>query len=206
MSEPAPVPVVLALGANLGDPLSALAAAVERLAAAPGVELGAVSPVVSTRPVGGPDQPAYLNAVVVARTARPPRDVLALAHEVEHAAGRERLVRWGPRTLDVDLIQYGAPPDTVRSADPQLRLPHPRAQERAFVLWPWAAADPAAVLVLADGSLLGVARAAEAAEDRPGLAPGPDWPAGSLAASLAVAPVVSLGVAPAGPVPRGVAR
>jgi dihydroneopterin aldolase/2-amino-4-hydroxy-6-hydroxymethyldihydropteridine diphosphokinase len=184
-ATPEPVAVVLALGANLGDALAALTAAVERLADRPGLELVTVSPVASTQPVGGPEQPPYLNAVVLARTTLAPAAVLARAHQVEQAAGRERTVRWGPRTLDVDLIQYGDPPATVRSADPGLTLPHPRAGERAFVLWPWARADPAAVLVDADGRPHPVAVAAERAPDRPGLAPGPAWPAGSLAAALA---------------------
>ena len=134
-----------------------------------GIEVVAVSPLASTEPVGGPEQPAYVNAVVLARTVLTPQSVLAVAHHVEQAAGRERLVRWGPRTLDIDLIQYGARPDTAHSEDPELTLPHPRAHERAFVLWPWAQADPAAVLVLADGRELVVAELAERAADRAGL-------------------------------------
>jgi dihydroneopterin aldolase/2-amino-4-hydroxy-6-hydroxymethyldihydropteridine diphosphokinase len=175
--EPAEIGVVLALGANLGDPLLTLTEAVDQLSAAPGLRVVAVSPVASTQPVGGPDQPVYLNAVVIARTTRSPGAVLELAHDIEQAAGRERTVRWGPRTLDVDLIQYGDPPNPVLSDDPVLTLPHPRAHERAFVLWPWAQADPAAVLVMADGAQLAVAAAAEAAADRAGLTPGPAWPA-----------------------------
>jgi dihydroneopterin aldolase/2-amino-4-hydroxy-6-hydroxymethyldihydropteridine diphosphokinase len=185
MSSAATVPVVLALGANLGDPIGALSRAVDLLARATGFEVEAVSPLARTEPVGGPEQPAYLNAVVLARTVLTPQSVLALAHDVEQAAGRERLVRWGPRTLDVDLIQYGARPDTALSADPELTLPHPRAHERAFVLWPWAEADPAAVLVLADGAEARVADLAAAASDRAGLSAGPPWPAGSRAAQLA---------------------
>jgi dihydroneopterin aldolase / 2-amino-4-hydroxy-6-hydroxymethyldihydropteridine diphosphokinase len=185
MTSPVTVPVVLALGANLGDPLATLTAAVAQLAAAPGVELVAVSPLAGTQPVGGPDQPAYLNAVVLARTRLTPQSVLGLAHAVEQAAGRERSVRWGPRTLDVDVVQYGDEPDTALSADPELTLPHPRAHERAFVLWPWAQVQPEAVLVRADGSSARVAELAEAAADRAGLEPGPPWPAGSRAAGLA---------------------
>jgi dihydroneopterin aldolase / 2-amino-4-hydroxy-6-hydroxymethyldihydropteridine diphosphokinase len=180
--EPGEVGVVLALGGNVGDPLSTLAAAVDQLSEAPGLRVVAVSPVASTQPVGGPDQPPYLNAVVVARTTRTPYDILALAHKVEQAAGRERTVRWGPRTLDVDLIQYGDPPRTRRSDDRDLTLPHPRAHERAFVLWPWAQADPDAVLVTADGTQLAVAAAAESAADRAGLTPGPAWPSPPQAA------------------------
>jgi dihydroneopterin aldolase/2-amino-4-hydroxy-6-hydroxymethyldihydropteridine diphosphokinase len=184
--EPAEVAVVLALGANLGDPLSTLAAAVDRLSSAPGLRVVAVSPVARTQPVGGPDQPVYLNAVVIARTTRSPRSVLELAHDIEQAAGRERTIRWGPRTLDIDLVQYGDPPHTVLSDDPVLTLPHPRAHERAFVLWPWAQADPAAVLVTADGTQLAVAATADAAADRAGLTPGPAWPTTSPTARPAV--------------------
>lgn len=190
MTEPSGVPVVLALGANLGDPLAALTAAVDRLAEVDGLTLVAVSPLARTEPVGGPDQPPYLNAVVLARTVLSPRVVLAAAQQVEQAAGRERLVRWGPRTLDVDLIQYGggdgdADGDgTVLSDDPVLTLPHPRAHERAFVLWPWVQADPGARLVTAAGVARDVVRLAEAAPDRPGLVPGPAWPAGTVAATL----------------------
>ena len=184
MSSAATVPVVLALGANLGDPVSALAEAVDTLAGADGLDIVAVSPLARTEPVGGPEQPAYVNAVVLARTLLTPQSVLAVAHHVEQSAGRERGVRWGPRTLDIDLIQYGALPDTAHSEDPELTLPHPRAHERAFVLWPWAQADPAAVLVLADGREVAVAEQAEQAPDRAGLSAGPPWPAGSRAASL----------------------
>jgi 2-amino-4-hydroxy-6-hydroxymethyldihydropteridine diphosphokinase len=188
MTEPAGVPVVLALGANLGDPLATLTEAVERLDRVAGLALVAVSPLARTRPVGGPEQPDYLNAVVLARTRLAPREVLAAARSVEEQAGRERLVRWGPRTLDVDVIQYGAGGSAVISADPELTLPHPRAHERAFVLWPWAQADPAARLAPAAGAELEVRALADAAPDRDGLAPGPPWPAGSLAARLAAAP------------------
>jgi dihydroneopterin aldolase/2-amino-4-hydroxy-6-hydroxymethyldihydropteridine diphosphokinase len=124
---------------------------------------------------------------VLARTRLAPADVLAAAHSVEQLAGRERLVRWGPRTLDVDVIQYGAGADAVRSADPELTLPHPRAHERAFVLWPWGQVDPEAELVTTDGIAGRVVELAERAPDRAGLRPGPDWPAASLAARLRLA-------------------
>ena len=129
---------VLALGANLGDPAAALQEAVDALAGAG--EVLAVSGVYRTAPVGGPEQPDYLNAVVLLETALAPRELLAFAHSVEAAAGRERLVRWGPRTLDVDVIAY----DDVVSSDPSLTLPHPRAHERGFVLAPWAEVAPTA--------------------------------------------------------------
>ena len=136
------VGVVIALGSNLGDRLRELQRAVDALAATPGLDITAISPVYETAPVGGPQQPDYLNAVVLAQTSRPAADLLRLAHALEAAAERTRDVRWGPRTLDVDIIAYGE----EMSRDPALTLPHPRAQERAFVLAPWHDADPGAVL------------------------------------------------------------
>jgi len=143
MTDPGgPVAVVIALGSNLGDRLAHLQAAVDALAAVPGLSVTAVSPVYRTDPVGGPDQPDYFNAVLLAGTTLPPAGVLAAAHAAEAARQRTRGVRWGPRTLDVDIISYG----TVVSDDPELTLPHPRAHERAFVLVPWHDVDPAAEL------------------------------------------------------------
>ena len=137
-----PVQAVLALGSNLGDRRHELQQAVDQLAATPGVRVTAVSPVYETDPVGGPEQPDYLNAVVLAQASLPAADLLRRAHAIETAARRTREVRWGPRTLDVDIIAYG---DEL-SADPVLTLPHPRARERAFVLAPWRDADPDAEL------------------------------------------------------------
>ncbi|GLW25087.1 MULTISPECIES: 2-amino-4-hydroxy-6-hydroxymethyldihydropteridine diphosphokinase [Microbispora] len=134
--------VVIALGSNLGRRIENLQGAVDALFDAPGLTFVAASPVYETEPVGGPTQGAYLNAVVVAESMLDPRALLDRAHSVENAFGRERAERWGPRTLDVDLIAVG----TLMSDDPELTLPHPRAHERAFVLVPWAQADPSAVL------------------------------------------------------------
>jgi 2-amino-4-hydroxy-6-hydroxymethyldihydropteridine diphosphokinase len=134
--------VVLALGSNLGQRLENLQGGVDSLFDAPGLKFTAVSPVFETDPVGGPEQPAYLNAVLLADTSLPPRTLLDRCHAVEAVLGRVRTEVWGPRTLDVDLIVYG---DEV-SDDPELTLPHPRAGERAFVLAPWLAADPEAEL------------------------------------------------------------
>lgn len=131
---------MLALGANLGDAAAALQSAVDSLAGAGKVL--AVSGVYQTAPVGGPPQPDYLNAVVLLETALSPSELLAFAHAVESGAGRERLERWGPRTLDIDVIAY----DDLVSADPALTLPHPRAHERGFVLVPWAEIAPYAIL------------------------------------------------------------
>jgi 2-amino-4-hydroxy-6-hydroxymethyldihydropteridine diphosphokinase len=134
--------VVLALGSNLGDRQDILQGAVDAIVGLPGMRVTAVSPVYETVPVGGPAQPDYLNAVVLADAARPARELLDRLHEIEAAFDRVRLVRWGPRTLDIDIIVF----DSARSDDPELTLPHPRAHERAFVLAPWHDVDPDAAL------------------------------------------------------------
>jgi 2-amino-4-hydroxy-6-hydroxymethyldihydropteridine diphosphokinase len=135
---------VLSLGGNLGDRAGALRAA---LVALKEHGLVARSMLYETPPWGPVEQPPYLNAIAVVRADRDPAGWLALAHELEQAAGRTREVRWGARTLDVDVVTVtaddGAP---VLSADPELTMPHPRAHERAFVLVPWLALDPAATL------------------------------------------------------------
>lgn len=125
---------VLGLGANLGDSLAALQGAVDALAADERTEVTAISGVWQTTPVGGPEQPDYLNAVVVVGTTRDPWQLLEMCQRIEADAGRVRTVRWGPRTLDIDILAV----DGQRWADPDLSLPHPRAAERAFVLAPWA--------------------------------------------------------------------
>jgi 2-amino-4-hydroxy-6-hydroxymethyldihydropteridine diphosphokinase len=132
--------VVLALGSNLGGRLATLQGAVQELCSEPGLTLTALSPVYETAPVGGPPQPDYLNAVLVARATLTPRALLHRCQQAEQAFHRTRAEVWGPRTLDVDIIVYG---DLV-SDDPVLTLPHPRARERAFVLAPWLDAEPAA--------------------------------------------------------------
>jgi dihydropteroate synthase len=134
--------VVLAIGANLGDRFGTLREAVAAIAELPDTELTAVSPVYETAPVGGPEQPDYLNAVLTARTGLRPGDLLSRLHEIEAGHGRVRAVRFGPRTLDIDIISYAG----ELSDDPVLTLPHPRARERAFVLAPWHDIDPEAVL------------------------------------------------------------
>jgi 2-amino-4-hydroxy-6-hydroxymethyldihydropteridine diphosphokinase len=134
--------VVLALGGNLGERRDILQGGVDAIAGIEGVRVTAVSPVYETAPVGGPPQPDYLNAVLLADTALPSLELLGRLHEVEAAFDRVRLVRWGPRTLDIDIITVAG----ERSDDPVLTLPHPRARERGFVLAPWHDADPQAVL------------------------------------------------------------
>jgi 2-amino-4-hydroxy-6-hydroxymethyldihydropteridine diphosphokinase len=155
----------LALGSNLGDRAGLLQGAVDALVAVPGITAVAVSPVYATDPVGGPaDQPEYLNAVLVVDTDLAPPALLRHCHDLERAAGRERTVRWGARTLDVDLLAVGA----TTWSDDELQLPHPRAHERAFVLVPWADVDPEFVLP-GHGRIADLAAAA----DRAGLRPAP---------------------------------
>ena len=133
---------VLALGSNLGDRQDILQGGVDAIAGIEGVRLTGVSPVYETVPAGGPPQPDYLNAVVLADITISARELLDQLHEVEAAFDRVRLVRWGPRTLDIDIIAVAG----EQSDDPDLTLPHPRAHERAFVLAPWHDADPDALL------------------------------------------------------------
>ncbi len=144
----------LALGSNLGDRFAHLQFAVDALGASGDVDLVAVSRVYETAPVGGPPQDAYLNAVVALDTALEPHTLLALAQRIERDAHRVRIERWGPRTLDVDVLMY----DEVRMDDPDLTLPHPRMRERGFVLAPLR--DVAPDLVDASGTWEGVTEAA----------------------------------------------
>ena len=134
--------IVLSLGSNLGDRLEQLQGAVDALADTPELTVVGVSPVYETDPVGGPDQPDYLNAVLVADGPHSPRTLLERALAIENAFDRVRDVRWGPRTLDVDVIAVGDL--VVDEAD--LQVPHPRAAERAFVLVPWLDVDASAEL------------------------------------------------------------
>jgi 2-amino-4-hydroxy-6-hydroxymethyldihydropteridine diphosphokinase len=136
--------VVLSLGANLGDRAAALRAALTALEDGGPV---ACSPLYETPPWGPVEQPPYLNAVAVVHGDLDAAGWLVRAHELEEAAGRTREVRFGPRTLDVDLVTVTADDGTpVLSDEPALTLPHPRAHERAFVLVPWLSLDPGAVL------------------------------------------------------------
>jgi 2-amino-4-hydroxy-6-hydroxymethyldihydropteridine diphosphokinase len=119
----------LGLGSNVGDRAGYLRDAVASLGP---VGLTAVSPVYETDPVGGPEQGAFLNLVVELDTDRTPHELLGVCHRLESAAGRVREVRWGPRTLDVDVLWI----DGVTVDDPDLVVPHPRLCERRFVLAP----------------------------------------------------------------------
>lgn len=145
--------VVLSIGSNLGDRLAHLRGVVRAL----GPRLVAVSSVYSTPPWGGVPQQDYLNAVLVARDPElEPSDWLRLGQELERAADRVREVRWGARTLDVDIVwaarSRGAGEMVCRSADPTLTLPHPQAHNRAFVLTPWAEVEPEATLEVVAGA------------------------------------------------------
>ncbi len=124
----------LGLGSNLGDRWATLREAVAVLP-----DVVAVSPVYETEPVGGPrGQPPYLNLVVELDTDRSPRELLETARALEEAAGRERDERWGPRTLDVDVLLVGE----LAVDEPDLVVPHPRLAERRFVLAPLADLAP----------------------------------------------------------------
>lgn len=122
----------LALGSNLGDRLAYLQRAVDALGETAGVRVVAVSRVYETEPVGGPEQGAFLNAVVAVDTELDPHALLAVAQALEAGAQRVRIERWGPRTLDVDVLLYG---DLVVD-EPDLQIPHPRMWERGFVVAP----------------------------------------------------------------------
>ncbi|PNE36819.1 2-amino-4-hydroxy-6-hydroxymethyldihydropteridine diphosphokinase [Streptomyces sp. A1-5] len=137
-----PKRAVISLGSNLGNRLETLQGAVDALEDTPGVRVKAVSPVYETEPWGvAPDsQPSYFNAVVLIKTTLPPESLLERGHAIEEAFERVRDERWGPRTIDVDILAY----QDVVSDDPRLTLPHPRAHERAFVLVPWHDIDPEA--------------------------------------------------------------
>lgn len=129
---------VLSIGGNQGALEENLQGAVDALFDAPGLLLVALSPVYQTEPIGGPVQDDYLNAVVVVDTTLDADALLERAQSVEEAFGRVRAARWGPRSVDIDIVVLG----TERRDDPKLTLPHPRAHERAFVLCPWADVDP----------------------------------------------------------------
>ena len=120
------------LGSNLGDRLAHLQDAIDGLAVAPGVTVVAVSSVYETAPVGGPEQDDYLNAIVAVETGASARALLETGQDLERRARRTRAERWGPRTLDVDLLLIGA----ERTDEPDLQVPHPRIWDRGFVVVP----------------------------------------------------------------------
>ena len=132
---------VVALGANIGNPSEQMDLAIAMLKEA--TDVIAVSTYCITKPVGGPEQPDYINAVCILESDLPALDLLSLLQGIEKSLGRERIERWGPRTIDLDLIQYGS----LLSKAEELELPHPRAHERRFVLEPWHDIEPDAVLL-----------------------------------------------------------
>ena len=132
---------VIALGANIGNPKEQMDLAVAMLREA--TDFKSVSKYFSTKPVSDIEQPDYLNAVCLVESDLPALDLLALLHGIEKTLGRERNEKWGPRTIDLDLIQYG----TLLSSADELQLPHPRAHERRFVIEPWHSIDPGAILL-----------------------------------------------------------
>ena len=140
-------PVLIAFGANLGDRGETIEAASRALAETPGIFDLQLSPLRETIAVtlDGPDPsaPKYLNAVARATTSLSPHELLDVMQRIEHEHGRVREVRWGARTLDLDLILYAG--RVIK--DERLEVPHPRAHERDFVLSPWLALEPGAVLM-----------------------------------------------------------
>lgn len=145
---------VISAGSNLGDRLATLTRGLELLTVHPQVTISAISGTYETDPVGGPEQGDFLNLVTIIDTELAPLALLGLLHVVEAASDRVRAERWGPRTLDLDLIAYD---QLVDSNGPPV-LPHPRAHERAFVLVPWLDVD-------ADAALPGHGRVAALADE-----------------------------------------
>ena len=132
-----PVSAYLALGSNLGDRLETLQRAVDLMDARPGIDVVRSSRVYETEPVG-PPQPAFLNAVVEVRTDLEPHELLRETQAVEDELGRVRAERWGPRTIDVDVLTF----DERTVDEPELVVPHPRMHERGFVLVPLGELEP----------------------------------------------------------------
>ncbi|MDR2567296.1 MAG: 2-amino-4-hydroxy-6-hydroxymethyldihydropteridine diphosphokinase [Bifidobacteriaceae bacterium] len=200
-SEPADA--IVALGANIGEALTTLRSALNDLREEPGIEVVAVSPLARTAPAGYEDQPDFFNAVAHIRTALAPRALLRTLQGIEEKHGRQRGIRGGPRTLDLDLIAY----DTLLADEDELTLPHPRAHERSFVLVPWSLMAPGAFLPgLGGGPVDDLARSAPDQGSIRWLAPDWDRPTAPQAseeppaASGAAAQPVDLGTAGQGAV------
>jgi 2-amino-4-hydroxy-6-hydroxymethyldihydropteridine diphosphokinase len=165
-----PALAYIGLGSNLADPRAQVLSALEDLARLPGCALRQRSGLYATRPVGPIDQPEFVNAVAAITTTLTPPQLLAALQGIEQAHGRARDgTRWGPRTLDLDLLVYGE----TRMQTPALQLPHPEIARRAFVLVPLAELAPAGLLIPGQG-YLGELLAALA--DRDGVRPIPDPP------------------------------
>ena len=132
---------VIALGSNIGEPKANLDLAIALLKEATDVKQ--VSSYYVTKPVGYEDQSDFLNAVCITESELPAMELLKMLQGIEKAMGRERTIKWGPRSIDLDIIQYGS----LLSNAEELTLPHPRAHERKFVLKPWHEIEPDAVLL-----------------------------------------------------------
>lgn len=137
---------ILALGANLGDPKTQLLSAIDAIDSLAEISVTDRGPIVESYALteAGVDEsaPRYLNTVIAVDTSLAPANLLAATRKIEADAGRVRDVRWGPRTLDIDIITYE---DVAMNTD-ELTIPHPRAHERAFVIVPWSSMQPNAVL------------------------------------------------------------
>ncbi|WP_158815043.1 2-amino-4-hydroxy-6-hydroxymethyldihydropteridine diphosphokinase [Methylocapsa sp. S129] len=138
MANDRAVAAFLGLGGNVGDVAAAFIHALQCLGDAPGVTLRRASSVYRTPPWGKLDQPPFLNMAVLVETTLPAQALLALCLDIERGMGRRRVERWGPRTLDIDILTYGE----AAIDEPELRVPHPRIAERAFVLAPLAEIVP----------------------------------------------------------------
>ena len=155
---------VLGLGGNLGDPRTQIAAAIRSLAQYPAIQVRAVSALYETPPWGKTDQPSFLNAAMLVMTELSAQALLDTILRVEQQLGRQREERWGPRTVDIDILLFGE-----ESIDePGLHVPHPRLHERAFALAPLADVMPearfggrSAAEWLADADMAGIRRVAE---------------------------------------------
>jgi 2-amino-4-hydroxy-6-hydroxymethyldihydropteridine diphosphokinase len=143
-----PVQAYIGIGSNLDDPVSQVRQAIPALNAIPRSRCVVCSPLYRSQPLGPPGQPDYINAVAELVTALTALELLAVLQAIENKHGRVRTIRWGPRTLDLDMLLYG---DLIL-ADPRLTVPHPRLHERAFVLYPLYAIAPD--LKLPDGRAL----------------------------------------------------
>ncbi|RMH29930.1 MAG: 2-amino-4-hydroxy-6-hydroxymethyldihydropteridine diphosphokinase [Planctomycetota bacterium] len=144
-----PTIAVIGIGSNLGHRHATIHAAVRDLARVPGVRVRRLSPIIETDPVGPPEQGPYLNAVVLVQPALEPRALLDAMLTIERSHGRDRAreQRWGPRTLDLDLLTFG---DRIID-EPGLTVPHPRIAERAFVLRPLEFVAPRLPIFTPDG-------------------------------------------------------
>ena len=122
----------IGIGSNLGDRQKNIEDAIQKLQNTEGLEIKKISHIYETEPVGGPIQPKYLNAAIEIETELEPRELLLAMQKIENQLGRERTVRYGPRTIDLDLLTYG----DKKIDEPDLKIPHPRMAEREFVQRP----------------------------------------------------------------------